>query len=45
MLVKSDLKSEIKELELRLYKYFGAILIAHGIGTAALAVALIELLK
>ena len=43
----SDLatKNDLKDLEMRLYKYFGAILIAHGVGTAALAVALIELLK
>ena len=38
-------KTDLKDLELRLYKYFGAILIAHGIGTAALVVALIELIK
>jgi hypothetical protein len=43
----SDLvtKNDLKDLELRLYKYFGAILIAHGVGTAALVVALIEVLK
>ena len=45
LVTKSDLKNEIKDLELRLYKYFGAILIAHGVGTAALVVALLELLK
>ena len=38
-------KNDLKDLELRLYKYFGAILIAHGVGTAALVVALLELLK
>ena len=42
---KTDLKEEIRNLELRLYKYFGAILIAHGLGTAALTVALLQLLK
>ena len=42
---KSDLKNEIRNLELRLYKYFGGILIAHGLGTAALTVALLQLLK
>jgi hypothetical protein len=43
----SDLatKNDLKDLELRLYKYFGAILIAHAVGTAALVVALIEVLK
>jgi len=38
-------KDDLKDLEMRLYKYFGVILIAHGVGTAALVVALIELLK
>lgn len=38
-------KNDLKDLEMRLYKYFGAILIAHGVGTAALVVALIELLR
>ena len=42
---KADLKNEIRNLELRLYKYFGAILIAHGLGTAALTVALLQLLS
>ena len=44
-MTKSDLKDEIRNLELRLYKYFGAILIAHGLGTAALTVALLQLLR
>ena len=38
-------KSDFKDLELRLYKYFGGILIAHGLGTAALTVALLQLLN
>jgi hypothetical protein len=42
---KSDLKNEIRNLELRLYKYFAGTLIAHGLGTAALTVALLQLLK
>jgi hypothetical protein len=43
----SDLatKNDLKDLEMRLYKYFGAILTAHAVGTAALVVALIEVLK
>ena len=42
---RSDLKNEIKDLELRLYKYLAGILIAHGLGTAALTVALLQLLR
>jgi hypothetical protein len=38
-------KADLKDLELRLYKYLGAILIAHAVGTAALTVSLIQLLK
>jgi hypothetical protein len=38
-------KADLKDLELRLYKYLGGILIAHGLGTAALTVALLQLLK
>ena len=38
-------KTDLKELELRFYKYFGGILIAHGLGTAALTVALLQLLS
>ena len=33
-------KSGLKGLELRLYKYFGGIVIAHGLGITALTVAL-----
>jgi hypothetical protein len=38
-------KADLKDLELRLYKYFSGILVAHGIGTAALTVALLQLLN
>ena len=38
-------KADLNGLELRLYKYFGGILVAHGLGTAALTVALIQLLN
>jgi hypothetical protein len=38
-------KSDLKDFELRLYKYFGGILIAHGLGTAAFTVALLQLLN
>ncbi len=37
--------SPVRNLELRLYEYFGGILIAHGLGTAALTVALLQLLR
>ncbi len=37
-------KSDLKDLEVRLYKHMSGILIAHGIGTAALTVALLQLL-
>ena len=38
-------KADLKDLELRLYKYLGGILIAHALGTAALTVALLQLLS
>lgn len=38
-------KSDLKDLELRLYKHLAGILIAHGLGTAALTVALLQLLN
>ena len=43
----SDLasKTDLKTLELRLYKYFSSILVAHGLGAAAVTVALPQLLK
>ena len=37
--------NDLRELELRLYKYFSGILIAHGLGTAALTVTLLQLLS
>jgi hypothetical protein len=38
-------KADLRELEMRIYKYFGAILVAHAVGTAALIVGLLQLLK
>ena len=38
-------KSDLKDLELRLYKFLAGVLIAHGLGTAALTVALLQLLS
>lgn len=38
-------KGDLKDLELSLYKHIAAILIAHGLGTAALTVALLQLLS
>ena len=38
-------KADLKDLELRLYKYLGGILIAHALGTAALTVAPLQLLS
>jgi hypothetical protein len=38
-------KYDIAQLEIRLYKYLGGILIAHAAGTAALTVALLQLLR
>jgi hypothetical protein len=38
-------KYDLFQLEIRLYKYLGAILIAHAAGTAALTVALLQLLR
>ena len=37
-------KSDLRELEMRIHKYFGAILVAHA-GTAALTVVLLQLLR
>ena len=37
-------KTDLKDLEIRLYKFFAGVLIARGLGTAALAVALLQLL-
>ena len=36
---------DLFKLELRLYKYFGGILIAHALGTAALTVTLLQLFR
>jgi hypothetical protein len=38
-------KADLKDLELRLYKFLAGVLIAHGLGTAALTVALLQLLN
>jgi hypothetical protein len=38
-------KSDLRDLEMRIYKYFGAILVAHAVGTAGLTVALLQLLR
>jgi len=38
-------KNDLKDFETRLYKYLGAILVAHGVGTASLTVALLLLLR
>ena len=38
-------RGDLRELELRLYRYFSGILIAHGLGTAALTVTLLQLLS
>ena len=38
-------KNDLKDLELRLYKFLAGVLIAHGLGTAALTVALLQLLS
>jgi hypothetical protein len=37
-------KTDLKDLEIRLYKFFAGVLIAHGLGTAAFTVALLQLL-
>ena len=38
-------EAHLKDLEIRLYKFFVGVLIAHGLGTATLTVALLQLLK
>jgi hypothetical protein len=38
-------KADLKDLELRLYKFLAGVLIAHGLGTAALTVGLLQLLS
>jgi hypothetical protein len=37
-------KTDLKDLEIQLYKFFAGVLIAHGLGTAALTVELLQLL-
>jgi hypothetical protein len=37
-------KADLRELELRLYKFLAGVLIAHGLGTAALTVTLVQLI-
>lgn len=41
----NELRRELKDFQIGLYKTLAGILVAHGIGTAALTVALIQLLK
>jgi hypothetical protein len=42
---KADLKEALQDFQVQLYTFLAGTLIAHGLGTAALTVALIELLK
>ena len=42
---KADLKDALQDFEVRLYRFLAGVLIAHGIGTAALTVTLVELLR
>jgi hypothetical protein len=44
LVTKTDLKQVLGEMESRLYKFLAGVLIAHGLGTAALTVALLQLL-
>ena len=44
LVTKTDLNDGLRNLELRLYKFLAGVLIAHGLGTATLTVALIQLL-
>ena len=41
---KADFKDGLRELQVGLYKFLAGVLIAHGIGVAALTVALIQLI-
>ena len=45
LVTKSDLKDALSSMEMRLYKFLAGVLIAHGLGTAALTVALLQLLS
>jgi hypothetical protein len=44
LVTKADLKDALRDFEVRLYKFLATVLIAHGIGVAALTVALIQLI-
>ena len=41
---KADIRDGLREFEVRFYKFLAGVLVAHGLGTAALTVTLIELL-
>lgn len=41
---KADIRDGLRDFEVRLYKFLAGVLVAHGLGTAALTVTLIELL-
>ena len=45
LVTKADLKDALSSMETRLYKFLAGVLIAHGLGTAALTVALLQLLS
>ena len=45
LVTKADLEDALSSMETRLYKFLAGILIAHGLGTAALTVALLQLLS
>ena len=45
LVTKADLKDALRDFEVRLYRFLAGVLIAHGLGTAALTVTLIELLR
>jgi len=42
---KADLREALSDMETRLYKFLAGVLIAHGLGTATLVVALIQYFK
>jgi hypothetical protein len=41
---KADFRDALRDFEVRLYTFLAGVLVAHGLGTAALTVTLIELL-
>ena len=45
LVTKANLKDALRDFEVRLYKFLAGVLIAHGIGVAALTVALIRLVR